>query len=541
MDKKTNAKKSISPSKAANVNTVTALFKKQQEKAEQNKAETNGITCGKEQDSEDAVVFIKEEQSSYFKQKSVGRFSPVIDTYSMHRKDACTPTSAISGDFLRGENKKLSRRLSLRKADRESQILQTTHFSNEAHVTCEETVSISKKSAESFSVINVGKLHGAVDYQTVRKSSEVLSNCASQVFTPDDCVPSVSSDDFLGSQSAAVFTVQSSETLKLKKTENKNHPLLFKRSECPCFQKEIDLTSSVSGAQENSQKQSTFQKIEPKHMLKGKLSLKRKKSADESDLSVPCKSTLGTSKHEGKDVKAITKSDKESSDAKTEHSERAEAEGDAEQEEMHYLLPYYLENFRQVVKTVMEDEYYVHLFNEMDLKYVAAFNNLTEESQKLYIRLFSRKVAWLPMSKIKYLEIAEDLAPCLTELVTSYLINSDENLTDLSTVLGALSAPDLRTLSKSYHLNTTGQQKGQIIQTLVSKSQQITVASMFGQKTGSVAQSMLNRAKKVLGHIYRLLEEPRRVFIRTMMLFSLANTSGDEESGKGGQAQLCVS
>ena len=70
---------------------------------------------------------------------------------------------------------------------------------------------------------------------------------------------------------------------------------------------------------------------------------------------------------------------------------------------------------------------------------------------------------------------------------------SGGELDDLAVVLGAMSAPDLRTLAKSYHFNPMGQQKGQIILALVAKSQQSTVASLFGQKVGGVRTAMLKR------------------------------------------------
>ena len=37
-------------------------------------------------------------------------------------------------------------------------------------------------------------------------------------------------------------------------------------------------------------------------------------------------------------------------------------------------------------------------------------------SKKLYVRLFSRKLAWLPLLKLKYPEIADDLSDVLQEL-----------------------------------------------------------------------------------------------------------------------------
>ena len=48
----------------------------------------------------------------------------------------------------------------------------------------------------------------------------------------------------------------------------------------------------------------------------------------------------------------------------------------------------------------------------------------SEASQKLYVRLFSRKLAWLSMAKIKYSEIADDLTGCLNDLVQAGLLSS---------------------------------------------------------------------------------------------------------------------
>lgn len=42
---------------------------------------------------------------------------------------------------------------------------------------------------------------------------------------------------------------------------------------------------------------------------------------------------------------------------------------------------------------------------------------MTECSQKLYVRLFARKLTWRMQSKVKYPQIAEDLSSYLKELV----------------------------------------------------------------------------------------------------------------------------
>ena len=47
---------------------------------------------------------------------------------------------------------------------------------------------------------------------------------------------------------------------------------------------------------------------------------------------------------------------------------------------------------------------------------------LTDEGQKLYVRLFGRKFKWIAKSKIKYPKIAEDLSDTFVELVSAGLL-----------------------------------------------------------------------------------------------------------------------
>jgi len=48
----------------------------------------------------------------------------------------------------------------------------------------------------------------------------------------------------------------------------------------------------------------------------------------------------------------------------------------------------------------------------------------TEPSQKLYIRLFSRKLSWLPMSKINYPEISDNIEQLVDELTEADMLVS---------------------------------------------------------------------------------------------------------------------
>ncbi|CAG5119384.1 unnamed protein product [Candidula unifasciata] len=203
-----------------------------------------------------------------------------------------------------------------------------------------------------------------------------------------------------------------------------------------------------------------------------------------------------------------------------------------------FRVPYYLNNFETLLNSVMEDETNKKLFNKEDLHIITVYQNLSDGAKKLYIRMFTRKLHWIPQNKLKYPEIGENLNPFLQELAAAALIDCDEQLTDLEEVLKALAAADIKTLAKSYHIAPSISQKGQLVPELLKKSQQSTLATMLGSSDGGVAKSMLARAKKYLNGIYKLKHAPRGVFVRVMMLFSLVNTLVDEDKGTGGQGQL---
>ena len=75
--------------------------------------------------------------------------------------------------------------------------------------------------------------------------------------------------------------------------------------------------------------------------------------------------------------------------------------------------PYYLANFKFVLESVLSSEDDAKLFNSDDMYFIDAFNNLSTEGQKLYIRLFQRKPGWFRCSKLDYQRISQDLKPAI--------------------------------------------------------------------------------------------------------------------------------
>nr|XP_020640395.1 fanconi-associated nuclease 1 [Pogona vitticeps] len=197
--------------------------------------------------------------------------------------------------------------------------------------------------------------------------------------------------------------------------------------------------------------------------------------------------------------------------------------------------PYYLQNFLMVLHAVLENEDDRRLFDEQDLGIVDQFYQLSVGGQKLYVRLFQRKLNWIKTNKIEYPEISQDLCPVLAELVQARFLESEAELRDLPEVLDLLSAPELKTLAKAFHLKNPNAQKQQLLEDFLTLAKQ---RSFFSRSQAGVGGVILKRAKDLAGKSVRVCKGPRAVFSRVLLLFSLSDPMEDEEAGSGGQGQL---
>eukprot|EP00066_Takifugu_rubripes_P004422 XP_003967788.1 PREDICTED: fanconi-associated nuclease 1 [Takifugu rubripes] len=200
-------------------------------------------------------------------------------------------------------------------------------------------------------------------------------------------------------------------------------------------------------------------------------------------------------------------------------------------------LPYYLQNFRSVLGAVLENEDDRALFNHHDMSHVQAFEKLSVTAQKLYVRLFQRKLKWLQVSKLGYEEICRDLQPVVQELVDGGFLQSESELQDLAEALDLLPAPELKALAKTFHLGSSGTQKQQLVEGLMRLSRQKSLFSRASSQS-SIGAVILRRAKQLAGPCARLCRAPRAVFSRVLLLFSLSDNMDEEETAAGGQSQL---
>ncbi|KAK3548646.1 hypothetical protein QTP70_015930 [Hemibagrus guttatus] len=201
--------------------------------------------------------------------------------------------------------------------------------------------------------------------------------------------------------------------------------------------------------------------------------------------------------------------------------------------------PYYLQNFLTVLGTVLENKDDGALFSEEELSSIQRFRQLSVPGQMLYVRLFQRKLKWLQVSKLDYAEISSDLNPVVQELVSSGFLQTESELKEIQDVLDLLPAPELRSLAKTFHLGGPGSssQKQQLVEGLLLLSKQRALFS-FAPGQSNTGAVILKRAKQLAGSCVYLCREPRAMFSRVLLLFSLTDNLEEEEMASGGQGQL---
>ncbi|XP_030880323.1 fanconi-associated nuclease 1 isoform X3 [Leptonychotes weddellii] len=141
------------------------------------------------------------------------------------------------------------------------------------------------------------------------------------------------------------------------------------------------------------------------------------------------------------------------------------------------------------------------------------------------------------MNKLEYEEIASDLTPVIGELQQAGFLQTESELQELSEVLELLSAPELKTLAKTFHLVNPNGQKQRLVDTFLKLAKQPSVC-MWGKNQPGIGAVILKRAKGLAGQSLRVCKGPRAVFSRVLLLFTLTDSLEDEEAACGGQGQL---
>lgn len=206
--------------------------------------------------------------------------------------------------------------------------------------------------------------------------------------------------------------------------------------------------------------------------------------------------------------------------------------GPSETAQLALSHPYYLRSFLVVLQALLGNEEDMKLFDEQEKAIITRFYQLSASGQKLYVRLFQRKLTWIKMSKLEYEEIASDLTPVVEELKDSGFLQTESELQELSDVLELLSAPELKALAKTFHLVSPGGQKQQLVDAFHKLAKQRSVCT-WGKTQPGIRAVILKRAKDLAGRSLRVCKGPRAVFARILLLFSLTDSMEDEEAACG--------
>ena len=401
-------KNKISPSKnPANTVTVASLFKKQLLLQQEARGQRGGNVADSE--SEDDVAFVREEQKSPY-------FSPKKSTNSSTRSgvdDAGDSTRVGKVDYptIAGTQRRLSHRLSLKKASQRTNSREksecvgdsvSTRADNQEDnsASCSDQESKSAKvcqelkakdtervSASSVSVklkVHDGNGLGSLELASSSSVSQ-MDNVKYQV--------SLSNKGRLSLKRKIHSQADASLCPSLpKKSSSLPEPATEQQNACSqsAFEEDIVITSSsaavnLSQASTSEQPESTTASTSHSASISERI-----KSSTASTPKSQTVLTSGPSKSPSRlrfktydEDKSLSEESRISAagedKAERMHSDATENDGDENSEESLYRVPYYLENFNVIMKSVFEDDYNMKLFDETDLRHLAAYNNLSGE------------------------------------------------------------------------------------------------------------------------------------------------------------------
>ncbi|CAM8914894.1 unnamed protein product [Rhodiola kirilowii] len=175
----------------------------------------------------------------------------------------------------------------------------------------------------------------------------------------------------------------------------------------------------------------------------------------------------------------------------------------------------YQENFCLLIKEVLQDN--VHLFTDDELGFLESFAALSDDSQRLFVRLYTRKGPWFRLNTLSYVEILNIEAAAKELAEKGYLRFSSNGLhsDDLKGILSILTIPDLRELLQLIEKVWAAVRKSH-----ASKKQDI-VASLVSSYEGGLCPSLPTAIIKKLGAFVTVSTAAESLFWRAERLFFL--------------------
>ncbi|KAI3853640.1 hypothetical protein MKW98_025157 [Papaver atlanticum] len=113
----------------------------------------------------------------------------------------------------------------------------------------------------------------------------------------------------------------------------------------------------------------------------------------------------------------------------------------------------YQQNFLLLIQEVMKS--HQHLFIDEEKLYIESFKSLSDDSQNLFVRLFTRKGPWFRMSNISYQEVTDSQQAveglCARGYMCSLESMKEPNGSDIKEVLDVLTVSELRDICSLSH------------------------------------------------------------------------------------------
>ncbi|XP_068657744.1 fanconi-associated nuclease 1 homolog [Aristolochia californica] len=172
----------------------------------------------------------------------------------------------------------------------------------------------------------------------------------------------------------------------------------------------------------------------------------------------------------------------------------------------------YQRNFCYLIQEVLKSQ--SHLFTDDEKLFLESFYSLSDDSQRLFIRLYSRKGPWFRMSNISYPEISDPQQAveqlCAFGFLTTFESMKMPSNSDVQDVLHVLIAPELREIFNLalLKLNKSAQctRKKELIKCLSASYEDGTcpgLPRMVSERTSGCVQ-LSSSAESLLWRIQRL-------------------------------------
>ncbi|XP_051204617.1 fanconi-associated nuclease 1 homolog isoform X1 [Lolium perenne] len=169
----------------------------------------------------------------------------------------------------------------------------------------------------------------------------------------------------------------------------------------------------------------------------------------------------------------------------------------------------YQENFNTMLTDVMAN--HTHLFSDKETSFLGSFNSLSNDGQRLFVRIYSRKGPWFRVRSISYREISDVEHAAMELKLAGYIemlsCTDVPSEYDIEEILDVLSVPEMKEMLKELPKdNTNCTRRHEMLSTLLSVYNNGTCTTLpkrIVKWTGTCIKTS-NMADELLWRVQRL-------------------------------------